>query len=179
MGDFGYGPRSRHSKSWGSDNLKITEVPNGWALVNYQTPLAFRDNNGKVFVDNTRYSVSTSKIQTYLRSALADIPYDVVSANEMAKLSGLRSGRSVTEADGNATSGKVDRSNVTNYIMDYEGGDLDDQGTLELFSFLIKSGMAWTLQGHYGRTATALIDNGYLDEKGNILQGADDIEGEI
>jgi hypothetical protein len=41
---------------------------------------------------------------------------------------------------------------------------------VELFSELIKNGMAWTLQGNYGRTAKALIDAGYLNKEGDILK---------
>lgn len=55
-------------------------------------------------------------------------------------------------------------------IIDYEMGGLSDVATLKLFSELIKTGQAWTLQGHYGRTAIALIDVGYLDQQGNILK---------
>lgn len=53
-------------------------------------------------------------------------------------------------------------------IIKYENNELNDSETLELFSDLIKSGNAWTLQGHYGRTAKHLIDNNYIDKKGNI-----------
>jgi hypothetical protein len=64
----------------------------------------------------------------------------------------------------------VNAKNKVDYIIQYEQGDLTDDETLELFSYLIKSGLAWTLQGHYGRTAKALIDNGYIDKKGKVLK---------
>jgi hypothetical protein len=57
---------------------------------------------------------------------------------------------------------------LTNRIIDYECGHLDDRGTLRLFSELVKTGMAWTLQGHYGRTAQALINDGWLEADGNF-----------
>ena len=46
-------------------------------------------------------------------------------------------------------------------IMDYEGGAMGEEEMVEFFQKLIDNGMAWTLQGHYGRTAKALIDAGY------------------
>jgi hypothetical protein len=46
-------------------------------------------------------------------------------------------------------------------IMAYEQGDLSDEDTITLYQELIDSGLAWRLQGHYGRTAKALIDAGY------------------
>jgi len=55
-------------------------------------------------------------------------------------------------------------------IIAYECGELDDNGTLELFSNLIKSGQAWSLQGHYGRTARAIIEAGYISKDGEILE---------
>ena len=55
-------------------------------------------------------------------------------------------------------------------IIAYESGELDANGTLNLFSKLVKSGMAWSLQGSYGRAATALIENGYLNKQGEILK---------
>ena len=46
-------------------------------------------------------------------------------------------------------------------IMAFEQGDLDEEGVIELFQDLIDSGLAWQLQGSYGRMANALIENGY------------------
>jgi hypothetical protein len=59
--------------------------------------------------------------------------------------------------------------NITNQIIAYEVGELNEMDTLELFSELIKSGMAWTLQGSYGRTAKMLIEDGYVAEDGEIM----------
>lgn len=47
-------------------------------------------------------------------------------------------------------------------IMRYESGEMDDDETVELFQRLVNSGLAWKLQGHYGRTAAALIDAGLV-----------------
>jgi hypothetical protein len=54
-------------------------------------------------------------------------------------------------------------------IIAFENGDLDEADTIRLFSTLVSTGAAWTLQGFYGRTAASLIDNGILDADGNIL----------
>ena len=59
---------------------------------------------------------------------------------------------------------------IVSYIMDYESGQLSDKNTLKLFSELIRTGQVWSLQGCYGRTASALIEDGWLDSKGNILK---------
>lgn len=47
-------------------------------------------------------------------------------------------------------------------IIAYESGELDDGDTVELFQELVDSGLAWKLQGHYGRTAMELIDAGMI-----------------
>jgi hypothetical protein len=55
-------------------------------------------------------------------------------------------------------------------LMSYEQGELDARETLELFGLLVKSGMAWTLQGSYGSTANRLIHSGYLTSDGEVLE---------
>lgn len=49
-------------------------------------------------------------------------------------------------------------------IIRYEEGDLSEEETIELFSYLVSTGMAWSLQGSYGRTAVALIEAGLIDQ---------------
>jgi hypothetical protein len=53
-------------------------------------------------------------------------------------------------------------------IIAYESGELTDQEVVCFFADLVKSGMAWSLQGHYGRNASALIREGYIDREGNV-----------
>lgn len=51
-------------------------------------------------------------------------------------------------------------------IFDIEEGE----GSLEAWAYLVKTGLAWNLQGSYARTAKSLIDEGYLDSNGKILK---------
>ena len=59
-------------------------------------------------------------------------------------------------------------STLVDSIIAYERGELNDQEIVCLFAELVKSGMAWSLQGSYGRTANALIKEGWIDREGNV-----------
>ena len=51
---------------------------------------------------------------------------------------------------------------VIDRIMAYESGEMTEEEFLDFFSDLVDSGLCWSLQGHYGRTAAMLIDEGRI-----------------
>jgi hypothetical protein len=63
---------------------------------------------------------------------------------------------------------KEETSNVIDSIIDFELGCLSDTQTLILFAELVKTGMAWQLQGSYGRTASSLIKGGLITNEGKV-----------
>lgn len=48
-------------------------------------------------------------------------------------------------------------------IMRYEDGDMSQQEEIAMFQKLVRSGLAWSIQGSYGRTARAMIDAGLIE----------------
>jgi hypothetical protein len=52
--------------------------------------------------------------------------------------------------------------NIVQDIIDFENDELEFDEIVSLFQYLVDTGLAWTLQGSYGRTAQALIDEGYV-----------------
>jgi len=55
--------------------------------------------------------------------------------------------------------------NFVGTIMAYEDNKLTEQEIVELFQHLVDTGIAWELQGSYGRTAMALIEAGKVVRK--------------
>jgi hypothetical protein len=51
---------------------------------------------------------------------------------------------------------------LTGNIIAFESGELDADATIELFQYLVSTGMAWQLQGSYGREAMRMIDAGLI-----------------
>jgi hypothetical protein len=58
--------------TWGTPNLKISKEKNGWSLMNYTTPIVFRSDSGKILFNTDKYSVTTSKIQNYIKMNIGD-----------------------------------------------------------------------------------------------------------
>ena len=50
-------------------------------------------------------------------------------------------------------------------IIEFEDGTISEEGFIELFQYLVDTGIAWQLQGFYGRTAAAAIENGLVTAK--------------
>ena len=51
-----------------------------------------------------------------------------------------------------------------------EGENASIKEQLEAWAYLIKTGICWNLQGWYSRTASKLIDEGYISKDGEILK---------
>jgi hypothetical protein len=59
-------------------------------------------------------------------------------------------------------------------MMAYESGELNDADTITFFADLVKSKMAWSLQGSYGRMASAMIDAGFISPEGVVTELANE-----
>jgi hypothetical protein len=57
------------------------------------------------------------------------------------------------------------------FIMAYENGELNESEIVEGFQDGINSGLVWKLQGHYGRMAARLIEQGYCHDTNGYLVG--------
>ena len=55
---------------------------------------------------------------------------------------------------------KPESKHMVDKIIQYESGLMTEDQTIQFFQELIDSGLAWQLQGHYGRTASNLIEEG-------------------
>ncbi len=69
----------------------------------------------------------------------------------------------------------MEKHETVDAIMAYESGELSPGDTIELFAHLVKTGLAWSLQGSYGRSAAALIQAGCIAVNGTITDSGKDL----
>ena len=55
-------------------------------------------------------------------------------------------------------------------IIAFENGDLEEDEVVELFQNLVDTGLAWKLQGSYGRMAANLIAQGLVAPRGEPIE---------
>jgi hypothetical protein len=53
-------------------------------------------------------------------------------------------------------------------FLAYEHGEMGPDEVLDFFARLVVLGLAWTLQGSYGRQAAQFIESGYITEDGEV-----------
>lgn len=53
-----------------------------------------------------------------------------------------------------------------------EGEDATREEQFQAWAYLIKTGLCWSLQGSFGRTATGLIEGGYITKEGELTDKA-------
>jgi len=58
--------------------------------------------------------------------------------------------------------------NVSDVIA-FEEGEMTQDEAVEFMAALVQSGMAWQLQGFYGRTANSMIEAGLISAEGEVL----------
>lgn len=58
---------------------------------------------------------------------------------------------------------------LTSKIIAYEQGELSPEEQIFLFAELVRTGLAWQLQGHYGRSAAALVNSGVISRTGQVI----------
>ena len=61
-----------------------------------------------------------------------------------------------------STQTETPKFDLVGEIIAFEAGESDDERAIVLFQRLVDTGMAWTLQGFYGRTARDLIEAGLV-----------------
>ncbi len=55
-------------------------------------------------------------------------------------------------------------------ILEYESGEMsNEQDILDFFQELVNTGLAWELQGQYGRTAMNLLNGGLIELASNTI----------
>tara|TARA_B100000405_G_scaffold286078_1_gene233213 strand:- start:39 stop:236 length:198 start_codon:yes stop_codon:yes gene_type:complete len=52
--------------------------------------------------------------------------------------------------------------NTVDAISRYESGQMEEEEQIEFFQHLLDTGVVWSLQGHYGRTASWMINEGLV-----------------
>ncbi len=57
---------------------------------------------------------------------------------------------------------------IVNKVMDWENGDMSSDEEIAFFQELVNTGMAWSLQGMYGRRAMQLIREGKVYRNGKL-----------
>lgn len=74
--------------TWGTKNLKINKEKNGWSMVNYTTPLLYRDKSGTIYLNTDKYSPTTSKLQNLIKSELRGMDYKTTDESGIRKAIG-------------------------------------------------------------------------------------------
>ena len=159
-------------------------------LFSYRTEVAYRPpERDRILVTTKRYSVTTSKLLGHLRRHLARRGW--VETQETQEARAAVPGRWggfgpawasspvqtlpfqvwVRDEDHEAdpethdivgpTSAEV-LADLPGAIIAYESGELGEDATITLFQHLVDTGLAWSLQGSYGRAAQAFIEQGLV-----------------
>lgn len=60
---------------------------------------------------------------------------------------------------------ETQEKNLVDNVIAYENGEMEEEDIIKFFQHLINTERAWTLQGHYGRMASSLIEAGLCTMK--------------